>query len=66
MSETSKTSWDYQKNRYKQINIKFNMEDEYDAMLHWYLTCKVDNASRLIKDLISTSILERRHIWSHE
>lgn len=62
MSETTKTSWDYQKNRYKQINIKFNMEDEYDAMLHWYLTCKVDNASRLIKDLIYQHIGEEAYL----
>ena len=62
MSETSKTSWDYQKNRYKQINIKFNMEDEYDAMLHYYLTCKTDNASRLIKDLIYQHIGEEAYL----
>lgn len=62
MSETSKTSWDYQKNRYKQINIKFNMEDDYDSMLHFYLTCKTDNASRLIKDLVYQHIGEEAYL----
>lgn len=62
MNETSKTAWDYQKNRYKQINIKFNMENEYDAMLHWYLTCKTDNASRLIKDLVHQHIGEEAYL----
>lgn len=52
MSDDKKTSWDYQKNRYKQINIKFNMDDEYDSAIHFFLTCKTDNATRLIKDLL--------------
>lgn len=50
--DKKKKSWHYQKDRYKQVNIKFNMDDEYDALIHWYLTCKTDNASRLIKDLL--------------
>lgn len=58
----SKKSWDYQKNRYKQINIKFNMEDAYDAMLHFYLTCKTENASRLIKDLVYQHIGEEAYL----
>ena len=62
MSDTSKTSWDYQKDRYKQINIKFNMEDDYDAMLHFYLTCKTSNASRLIKDLVYQHIGEEAYL----
>lgn len=61
MNET-KTSWDYQKNRYKQINIKFNMEDDYDAMLHFYLTRKTDNASRFIKDLVYQHIGEEAYL----
>ena len=61
MSEI-KTSWDYQKNRYKQINIKFNMEDDYDAMIHFYLTCKTANASRLIKDLVYQHIGEEAYL----
>lgn len=61
MSE-NKTSWDYQKNRYKQINIKFNMEDDYDACIHFYLTCKTTNASRLIKDLVYQHIGEEAYL----
>ena len=57
-----KSSWQYQKNRYKQVNIKFNMQDDYDAMLHWYLTAKTDNASRLIKDLIYNHIAEEAYL----
>ena len=48
----NKKSWDYQRGKYKQISIKFNMDDEYDQMLHFYLTTKVSNMSRLIKDLL--------------
>lgn len=57
-----KSSWQYQKNKYKQFNIKFNMQDDYDAMLHWYLTVKTDNASRLIKDLIYNHIAEEAYL----
>lgn len=59
-----KTSWQYQKNKYKQVNIKFNMLDEYDAMLHRYLTTKTDNASRLIKELIYNHIAEEAYLES--
>ena len=59
-----KTSWQYQKNKYKQINIKFNMFDEYDAMLHWYLTAKTDNTSRLIKELVYNHIAEEAYLES--
>ena len=56
-----KKSWQYQKNRYKQVNIKFNMSDDYDAMLHWYLTVQTDNASRLIKDLLYQHITKEAY-----
>ncbi len=62
MENKKKTSWQYQKNKYKQINIKFNMSDDYDAMLHWYLTVKTANASRLIKDLIYNHIAEEAYL----
>ena len=62
MENKKKTSWQYQKNKYKQVNIKFNMFDEYDAMIHWYLTAKTDNASRLIKDLVYKHIAEEAYI----
>ena len=57
-----KKSWDYQKDKYKQLNIKFNMSDEYDALIHWYLTVKTDNTSRLIKDLVYTHIAEEAYL----
>ena len=52
MSKGSKTSWDYQKDKYKQVNIKFNMNNEIDAAMHYYLTCKADNATGLLKELL--------------
>lgn len=58
MKERNKTSWEYQKGKYKQVNIKFNMNDDYDALIHWYLTCKTQNATRLIKDLVYQLIIE--------
>lgn len=60
--DKKKSSWQYQKDNYKQVNIKFNMRDEYDAMLHWYLTAKTDNASRLIKDLVYNHIEEEAYL----
>ena len=62
MENKKKTSWQYQQNKYKQVNIKFNMLDEYDAMLHWYLTAKTDNASRLIKELVYKHIAEEAYL----
>lgn len=58
----NKTSWEYQKGRYKQINIKFNMNDDQDALIHWYLTTKTVNATRLIKDLIYKQICEEAEL----
>lgn len=49
-----KTSWDYQKGRYKQINIKFNMDSFIDMKVYEYL--KKENASGLIKRLIWSQI----------
>lgn len=57
-----KKSWYYQKNKYKQVNIKFNLNDDYDVMLHWYLTTKTGNASRLIKDLIYKHMAEEAYL----
>lgn len=62
MENKKKSSWQYQKNKYKQVNIKFNMLDEYDAMLHWYLTAKTTNVSRLIKELVYKHIAEGGHL----
>ena len=49
-----KTSWDYQKGKYKQINIKFNMDSFIDMKVYEYL--KNENASGLIKQLIWSRI----------
>lgn len=57
-----KSSWQYQKDKYKQVNIKFNMSDDHDAMLHWYLTVKTENASRLIKELLYNHIVEEAYL----
>ena len=62
MLNNKKTSWQYQKNKYKQVNIKFKMFDEYDAMIHWSLTAKTDNASRLIKELVYNHIVEEAYL----
>ncbi len=62
MENNKKSSWEYQKNKYKQLNIKFNMSDDYDAMLHWYLAVKTENASRLIKDLVYNHIAEEAYL----
>ena len=47
-----KKSWEYQRDRYKQINIKFDMQNSDDAMLHHFLVCRTDNVTALIKRLI--------------
>ena len=49
---SKKKSWDYQRNRYKQISIKFDMQNPDDAMLHHYLVCHVENVTALIKRCI--------------
>ena len=47
-----KSSWDYQKNKYKQINIKFNMNDIDDAALYHFATNVTLNTQGLIKKLL--------------
>lgn len=44
-------TWDYQKGRYKQINIKFFKESEIDMQVFKYLKSK-ENVSRYLKVLI--------------
>ena len=51
-----KKSWDYQKGRYKQLNIKFDMENDEDILL-WHFLSTRSNATRLIKMLI------RNELW---
>ena len=52
-----KTSWDYQKNNYKQISIKFNMNDIDDSTLYYLATNKTLNTQGLIKNLL------REELW---
>lgn len=52
-----KSSWDYQKNNYKQISIKFNMNDIDDATLYHLATNKTLNTQGLIKKLL------REELW---
>lgn len=47
----NKKSWDYQRGKYKQINIKFNMLNHYDCKIISYLEQK-ENVSSLIKALL--------------
>ena len=45
-------SWDYQRNRYKQVNIKFDMNNIDDAMIHHFAVDCTANTSALIKKLL--------------
>ena len=51
-----KTSWDYQRGRYKQISLKFDTENNHDMSIYEFLMQSV-NVSRYIKSLIF------REIW---
>lgn len=55
MSE-KKTSWDYQRGRYKQISLKFDAKNNHDMAIYEFLMQSV-NVSRYIKCLIF------REIW---
>lgn len=46
-----KTSWDYQKGKYKQVSIRFLIEDQEDMLLYHYLN-RSDNITQFIKYLI--------------
>lgn len=50
-----KTSWDYQRDRYKQISLKFDILNKGEASLYSYLKNK-ENISCYIKDLIRRDI----------
>lgn len=47
----NKKSWDYQKNRYKQINIKFDLNNLDDAEIY-HFAAHCSNTSKVIKDLL--------------
>lgn len=52
MVEDKKSSWEYQKGRYKQLNIKFDMSNPEDALLYHYIANVTRNSTALIKKLI--------------
>ena len=58
MSEKKKTSWDYQKGKYKQISLKFDLYDPDDMRMYFYLTCKCNNMTGLLKGLLMKYIKE--------
>lgn len=47
---SKKTSWEYQKGKYKQLNIKFKCDNAIDMKIYAYL--KDNNASEIIKKLV--------------
>lgn len=49
---SNKKSWDYQKNRYKQINIKFDTNNNDDLILYHFIADCTKNTSALLKKLI--------------
>lgn len=51
---SKKTSWEYQKDRYLQLNIKFKCDNSIDMKVYQYL--KENNASETIKRLVLTKI----------
>ena len=51
-----KSSWEYEKNRNsKQIRIVFNLDDEYDSEIYYFLDQKKPNRTSFIKRLVSHS-----------
>lgn len=50
--KSNKKSWDYQKNRYKQVNIKFDVTNNGDLLLYHFITDSTKNTSALLKKLI--------------
>ena len=50
----SKTSWEYQKGRYKQLNIKFRCDSLIDMKIYSYLN--ENNASEVVKKLVWSKI----------
>lgn len=58
--EKKKTSWDYQRDRYKQVTLKFCMENTSDALLYHYLK-SFDNMTDYIRKLIEEDMMWRAH-----
>lgn len=51
-----KSSWEYQKNIYKQVNIKFNMNDPVDSEIYDFLSSGCVNVTQFIKCLLNAEI----------
>ena len=49
-----KSSWEYQKGKYLQLNIKFKCENDIDMRIYQYL--KENNATDIIKNLVLKDI----------
>ena len=47
---SKKTSWEYQKGKYFQLNIKFKCDNSIDMQIYQYL--KENNASETVKRLV--------------
>ena len=53
-----KSSWEYEKNRNsKQIRIVFNLDDEYDSVIYYFLDQKKPNRTSFIKRLVHDEIV---------
>lgn len=53
-----KSSWEYEKNRNsKQIRIVFNLDDEYDSAIYYFLDHKKPNRTSFIKRLVHDEIV---------
>lgn len=60
MNNKSRKSWEYQKGRYKQISLKFFMENEEDLSILHHLS-SFDNVSAYIKKLIQEDMWRRAY-----
>lgn len=58
--QNKKTSWYYQKNRYRQISLKFFIEDNMDMLLFHHLS-SFDNKSEYLKKLIREDMWKRAY-----
>ena len=60
MNNKKKKSWEYQKNRYKQVSLKFFTEDDADMVLYHHLR-SFDNVTEYLKKLICEDMFMRAY-----
>lgn len=60
---SKKSTWKYQKGKYKQISLKFSIENDSDMILYHFLR-SFDNRSEYIKKLIEADMNWRA--WNDE